>query len=106
LGELVDTTTAADLERHARILAIESGQPEPDEVRRAIAVLLPLELPTGSSQGRDPLTEVAEMLGSAMSDEHRAFLEAARVGPDEVRETLRQYVQAAADGVSDEGPSS
>lgn len=106
LGELMEGTTAPDLERHARVLTIESTEPEPGEVRKAVAVLLPLALPSASPQGRDPLTEVAETLGSSLSDDHRAFLEAARVGPDEVRETLRRYVEAAAIGAPDEGTGS
>jgi len=106
LGELADGTIAADLERHSRVLTIESSDPEPADVHRAIAVLLPLALPAASRQGRDPLSEVAGALGPSLSDEHRAFLEAARVGPDEVRETLRGYVDAGASGVSDEGNDS
>jgi hypothetical protein len=102
LGELLDSSSSADLERHARVLTIESSDPGPEEVHRAVAVLLPLALPSASSQGRDPLAEVAETLGSSLSEDHQAFLEAARVGPDEVRETLRRYVEAAVNGAPDE----
>jgi hypothetical protein len=42
-----------------------------------------------------PLDEVAELLGSSMSNEHRAFIDAARVGPDEVRESLRSFINRA-----------
>jgi len=102
LGGPPDGSVTADLERHARVLAIESGDPEPDQVRLAVAVLMPLALPSATTRGKDPLTEVAEILGSSLSKEHRALLEAAKVGPDEVRETLRRYVDAAANGPSDE----
>lgn len=106
LGDEVDGATSTDLERHARVLTIESGDPEADQVRRAIAVLMPLALPSTTSRGRDPLTEVAETLGSALSKEHRALVDAAKVGPEEVRDALRRFVEAAANGVSDEGPDS
>lgn len=106
LGERLDGSTTADLERHARVLSIESGDPTPDNVRRAVAVLMPLEIPTATRQGRDPLGEVAELLGSSVSSEHQAFLEAARIGAEEVRETLRGYVDSAAAGTPDEGGGS
>jgi len=106
LGERLDVSTTSDLERHARVLTIESGDPTPDEVRRAVAVLMPLTLPSATRHGRDPLTEVTEIVGPSFSSEHRALLEAAKIGPEEVRETLRRYVEAAATGASDEGTSS
>lgn len=106
VGELLDASTKADLERHARVLAIERSDPTADDVGRAIAVLMPLALPSATRQGRDPLSEVAETLGSSLSSEHRALLEAARVGSDEVRETLRRYVEAGLAGTSHEGMDS
>lgn len=106
LGDRLDGSTAADLGRHARVLTVENGDPEPDQVRRAVAVLMPLTLPSATSRGQDPLSEVAETLGSALSDEHRTLLEAAKVGPDEVRDTLRRYIEDAANGVSDDGTDS
>lgn len=103
LGEQLDGSTTADLERHARVLTIESGDPAPDQVLQAVAVLVPLALPSATSRGRDPLTEVAATLGSALSQEHRVLLDAAKVGPEEVRDTLRRYVEGAANGASDDG---
>lgn len=102
LGEGLDASTIADLERHARVLTIESADPRPEEVRRAVAVLMPLVLPSATRQGREPLDEVAEIIGPSLSAEHRVFLEAAKVGPEEVRETLRRYMDAAADSSPDE----
>lgn len=106
LGELLDESMTADLERHARVLAIESNDPTPEDVRRAVAVLMPLALPSATRQGRDPLSEVAEALGSSLSSEHRALLEAAEIGPQEVRDTLRRYVEAALARTSDEATGS
>ncbi len=103
VGPALDAATTVELERYARVLTVGSEAPEPGDVRRAVAVLLPLALPTASTQGRDPLTEVAQAVGSSLSDDHRAFLGAARIGPDAVRETLRRFVDAAASGESDEG---
>jgi hypothetical protein len=106
LGELLDESTTADLECHARVLTIEDSDPTADDVGRAIAVLMPLSLPSATRQGRDPLSEVAGALGSSLSSEHRALLEAAKIGPEEVRETLRRYVEAALADTSDGGTGS
>jgi hypothetical protein len=106
LGELFDAPTMADLERYARVLTIESDAPAPDQVRRAVAVLMPLTLPTEQSQGKAPLTEVAENLGRTLSSEHQVLIDAARIGPEEVRESLRRYLDAAAQGEPSEGSDS
>jgi hypothetical protein len=103
VGPALDAATTMDLERHARILTIGSEAPNPNEVRSAVAVLLPLTLPDASSQGRDPLAEVAHAIGPSLSDDHRAFIEAARLGSDAVRETLRRYVASAVEGDANEG---
>lgn len=89
----------ADLEEHARVLAIEGDDPDPEQVRRGVAILMPLSLPAAGSRGRDPLAEVVTALGSSASTEHHSLIEAARVGPDEVRDSLRRYIDDAATGV-------
>lgn len=104
LGETPDGLAMADLERHARVLTIEGLNPQLDQVRKAVAILMPLSLPSTTTRGKDPLTQVAEILGS-LSEEHRAFLDAARVGPDEVRTQLRRYLDVATYG-EDEGTKS
>lgn len=106
LGDAVDAPTITSLEQHARVLTVDIGAPDPSEIRRAIAVLLPLELPTGQSAGRPPLAVVAEKLGDAASDEHMKFIEAAQVGPEAVRDWLRRYIDAAATGESSGGSDS
>ncbi|OBG96904.1 hypothetical protein A5697_20315 [Mycobacterium sp. E3251] len=98
IGETVDARTLANLEQHSRVLTIDSNAPRPEDIRRAVAVLLPLKLPAEQSVGPPPLTLVVERLGAAASEEHQRFIEAAEVGPDEVRESLRRYIDAAADG--------
>lgn len=95
LGEPQDVDAVADLGRHARLIAIESTTPTVDEIRRAVAVLMPLTLPSATARGREPLVHVAEVLDRPLSEEEQAFLRAARVGPDEVRSTLRRYLDAA-----------
>ena len=69
-----------------------------------IAILLPLELPTSAHQGRDALAELEAVLGRRWSEEHRALAAAAALGPDAVREALREYIEAGATGVADEEP--
>lgn len=103
IGAPPDESTAADLERHARVLAVTEEAPTEDDVRRAVSVLLPLSLPSTSSHGREPLDEVIVKLGSKLTDEHHRLIEGARVGPEAVREALRQFVDAGAQGDSDGG---
>lgn len=106
LGEPPDGSIIADFERYARVLAVESDNPEQKQVQRAVAVLMPLMLPSATRQGREPLTEVAEVLGSSLSEEHQALIDAAKVGPEEVREALRRYIDDAIGRAVDEGPDS
>lgn len=106
IGAKTDAQVAASLEQHARVLTIEGDDPRPDQIRRAIAVLLPLNLPVEQSQGRAPLSVVAERLGGALSKEHQSFIDAAQVGPDEVREALRRFIEAAVADSSSEGRGS
>lgn len=98
-----DASSVADLERHARVLRIASDDPEPEEVRRAVAVLMPLVLPAATSRGSDPLSEVAKLIGPSASKEHQALIDSAKSGPDAVRDALRRYIDEAASGVADNG---
>jgi hypothetical protein len=86
----------SELERHARVLHVESSDPSQAEVERAIAVLLPLDLPTAViMHGSDPVNEVLATLGLVPDTaEHIALVRAAIGGADEVREALRTYVNA------------
>lgn len=103
IGTTTDARTMSSLEQHARVLLIESEDPRPEQISRAVAVLLPLSLPAEQSQGRPPLAVVAERLGGALSKEHQKFIDAAQVGPDEVQESLRRYIDAAVCDGSSEG---
>lgn len=105
LGEPLDGLAMDDLERHARVINLEARLPTVDQVRRAVAVLMPLALPSTTTRGKDPLVEVAAILGGTVSDEQRGFLDAARFGPDEVRATFRQYLELATNG-DDQGTDS
>lgn len=105
LGETPDGYAMVDLERHARVLTIEGSNPHLDQILRAVAVLMPLSIPSATTRGKDPLTQVAEILGGLLSEEHQALLDAARVGPDEMRTQLRQYIDRATYG-KDEGTTS
>ena len=98
--------SAEDLERHARVLTINSADPNVEQVRQAVAVLLPLALPSPTSRGREPLEEVSRILGSSATEEHRLLLDAATTGPDAVREALRRYVDGASDDADDAGSTS
>jgi len=95
VGEL-SANDRNELERHARVLHVESADPSEAEVERAIAVLLPLDLPAAVlMHGSDPINEVLATLGLGPDTaEHIALVRAAIEGADEVREALRSYVNA------------
>lgn len=92
------------LEQHARVLPIEIEAPDPEQIRKAIAVLMPLTLPSVTARGQGPLLEVTTRIGAALSSEHKALVNAALVGPDEVRDSLRRFIDGAVEAAdSDEG---
>lgn len=103
VGEPPVGPAAADLERHARVLLITTETPTADEVRRAVSVLLPLSLPPTARHGQEPLDEVVQNVGHQLSSEHRHLIEKARIGPEAVRDALREYIDAGARGESAEG---
>ncbi len=95
VGEEIDQRMLTELERHARVLSVGSLAPSPEDVRQAVAVLLPLSLPSATERGTDPLAEVRRSLGQTLSAEHQLLIEAARIGPEAVRNALREYIDAA-----------
>jgi len=104
VGEL-SASDRNELDCHARVLHIEPPDPSEEEVERAIAVLLPLDLPTAVlMHGGDPVDEVLEALGLGPdTSEHIALVRAAIEGADEVREALRSYVNAGVVETAPEG---
>lgn len=90
-----------ELERHGRLLLVGDDKPSEADVKRAIAVLMPLVLPGTQSGGKDPVAEVRKALGSnATSPEHLFLVEAAPGGAETVRKSLKEYI----DDVFDEDP--
>lgn len=98
LGASREPSITTELERLARVLTVASLDPDADEAKHAIAVLLPLTLPAATGRGRDPLAEVADAIGPSLSNEHRMLIEAAMIGPNEVRDTLRRFIDDAVQG--------
>lgn len=98
LGEL-SSTEKAELERHARVLHIEAQSPTPEQIERAVAVLLPLDLPNpavmrGGDPSRAVLTWLAASSANSVTEEHMALVRAATEGAEHVRATLRDYITA------------
>lgn len=95
VGEL-SANDRNELERHARVLHVESADPSEADVERAVAVLLPLDLPAAVvMHGSDPVNEVLATLGLGPDTaDHIALVQAAIEGADDVREALRSYVNA------------
>ena len=104
---IIGDVTPADrleLERYARVLHIETSTPNTVQIERAVAVLLPLKLPTAELvHGSDPINEVLLVLGPSASREHFALVKAAADGSEAVRETLRRYANEGAGWSDDEG---
>ena len=92
LGQRPDSTLLSYLEDYARVMLIESDQPTDVVAREAIAVLLPLHLPSARQVGVDPVEELVGNLGESASDEHRRLVGLANSGPEAVREALRRYI--------------
>jgi len=93
---LVGGVAASDrieLERFARVLPISSTTPSVAEIEEAVAVLLPLKLPSADLvHGNDPVNEVMAALGPGRATpDHLALITAAADGPDAVQEALRRY---------------
>lgn len=101
VGQRPGRIELAMLARHARVLVVEQDVPTDEQIERAIAVLLPLELPDTAATPIAPLAEVTSTLGSTYSSEHETLINAARLGPEAVRESLRLYV----DGVIEDEES-
>ena len=96
IGQAPAGSSAGDLERHARVLPIATEAPTADDVRRAVSVLLPLSLPATAGHRQEPLEEVQAQLGTKLSEEHQQLIAEARVGPEAVRDALREYIDAGA----------
>lgn len=101
LGESLKASIRSQLERQARVLEVGSDEPSEGEIREVLAILLPLDLPTSSNQGRDAMAEIEVVVGTRWSDEHRALAAVARAGPNAVRDALREYLEDGALGVID-----
>ena len=93
LGSRPESDVLSELENNARVMIIESHEPEPADVRDAIAVLLPLHLPATSQAAIDPLNELLRGLGDEVTDEHRVLVDLARIGPESVREAFQVYLE-------------
>lgn len=107
IGPPLKRSVIMNLEDHARVMTISTVEPTEDEVRSAVAVLLPLRLPQARQVSTDPLEELSANLGGDLTDEHRAIIDSARIGPDAVREMLRTYIDSAVAGdASDMGDRS
>ena len=101
----LSATDRSELERHARVLHVESSDPSGAEVERAIAVLLPLDLPAAViMHGSDPVNEVLATLGLGPDTaDYIALVRAALGGADEVSDALRDYVNAGVAATSPGG---
>lgn len=93
LGDTASLLEQDELERHSRLLLVAGDEPTEADVKRAIAVLMPLVVPATQSGGKDPIAAVMKALGSnATSPEHLFLIEAAPDGAEAVRASLKDYI--------------
>jgi hypothetical protein len=105
LGARPNGAYLARLEAAARVMVLDTSEPTQAAVQEAVAILLPLRLPSAAEATIAPLDEVRERLSSRVTNDHRALIDAASSGPDVVQEVLREYL-AAAFGDTDRSESS
>lgn len=92
----VATPAKTELEEVARVLTV-SGDPTHDEVKTALAVLLPLRTVHEAGQrGLDPLEEV-RVHAAKWNPDFEQFMSAARHGQSAVENALSRYVNEGAD---------
>ena len=103
VGSRPEPATLAELEDNARVMVIEGELPEPAAIRDAIAVLFPLHLPPTTEEVADPLDELVADLGASASAGQQLLIDAARIGPDAVRETFRRYLDEALEDAPEHG---
>ena len=104
LGPRPHPSVLSQLEAHARVMLINTEEPTVEQARDAIAVLLPLKLPSARHVSVAPSEELIENLGKSMSDEHRQLIATANSGSEAVREALRRYVEMPFGDLAQEEP--
>jgi hypothetical protein len=95
LGDRPDRALLARFEAAARVMILDTSEPTEAAVEEAVAILLPLRLPSAGEVAIAPLDEVRDRLSSRVTNDHRALIDAASSGPDVVQEVLRKYLAAA-----------
>ena len=104
LGPRPDPIILSRLENHARVILIKSEEPTAEEARDAIAIFLPLHLPSDRQVSVAPVEELLGNLGESASYEHRQIIGFASSGPEAVREALRRYVDMSFGDLAQEEP--
>jgi hypothetical protein len=95
LGARPDGALLARLEAAARVMVLASTNPTREQVRDAVAILLPLHLPSDGKAGTAPLDELSARLGDRITDDHRTLINAADAGVNAVQSALQRYIGRA-----------
>ena len=90
-----DPEAVERISEFSRVLVVDSTAANNDEVRRTIAVLLPLQLPSNGIQASDPLHLALAELGSGATQEQKALIAAAEYGAGAVRQRLERLLADA-----------
>lgn len=103
VGPQLSDVLVRDLSRVCRILAVgtPTGEYADRDVRDALAILLPLDLPEGEFGIADPLTRLRTELDGFLDVEVEPFVEAAQREVESVETALKQWL---VDGISSEAP--
>ena len=92
IGDALSPLSQDQLERNARLLSVRAKETDEARIRQAIAVLMPIELPTRQQNGSEPIGEVKRVLGHDLTAEHLYLIRAAQGGSTAVRNALREYI--------------
>lgn len=86
------------------MLTVNDGEPAPAELANALAVLLPLRLPSPTTLASDPVGQLRKRLGTRVGDLEEALISAIPEGPDGVREALRSQLALPFTSAESGGP--
>lgn len=98
IGERPERSELAKMERLARVLIVETNNPTAEQLRKAVAVLLPIENLEFADAPKDLLHELDEAVPPESTSAHESLLEEAQGDIDKIKAWLEDYLNKSYDG--------
>jgi len=92
LGARPDPFTLRGLEERARVLVLNDSEPSMEELKHALAILLPIGLPSSSALANNPIEQLRAKLGTGLTKFQDELVSAVANGQSGVEEALRQQL--------------